>query len=173
MISGQVNKSKNDEYYTPAYAIHPIKKYLKPNSVIWCPFDTLESYFVNELDNAGHAVINTHIDNGEDFFELDIDCDYIISNPPYSKKVEVFKRLFELGKPFAMLVGVVGLFDSKEKMELFKGKKIEIMYLSPRVSYFQDYKEEKPSKNPAFQSVYLCSGILPEQIVFEQIYKDR
>ncbi|KZD95368.1 hypothetical protein B4122_0340 [Bacillus subtilis] len=46
------------------------------------------------------------------------------------------------------------------------------MYLSPRVSYFQDYNEEKPSKNPAFQSVYLCSGMLPRQMVFEQIQKD-
>lgn len=35
-------------------------------------------------------------------------CDYIISNPPYSLKGDVIDRLFEIGKPFAMLVGVVG-----------------------------------------------------------------
>jgi len=28
---------KNDEYYTPAYAVRPILKYLKPNAKIWCP----------------------------------------------------------------------------------------------------------------------------------------
>lgn len=32
------------------------------------------------------------------------DCDYIISNPPYSLKGEVLKQLYEIGKPFAMLV---------------------------------------------------------------------
>ena len=37
------------------------------------------------------------------------ECDYIISNPPYSKKGEVLERLFSLGIPFAMLVGVAGL----------------------------------------------------------------
>ena len=28
-----------DELYTPKEAVLPIIKYLKPNSLIWCPFD--------------------------------------------------------------------------------------------------------------------------------------
>ena len=32
--------NKQDEYYTPLYAIKPIAKYISPNSTIWCPFDT-------------------------------------------------------------------------------------------------------------------------------------
>ena len=44
------------------------------------------------------------------------ECDYIISNPPYSLKNEVFERLFVLGKPFAMLVGVVGVFESQTRV---------------------------------------------------------
>lgn len=31
--------NKQDEYYTPLYAIKPIAKYISPNSTIWCPFD--------------------------------------------------------------------------------------------------------------------------------------
>lgn len=42
------------------------------------------------------------------------ECDYIISNPPYSVKGEVLERLFNIGIPFAMLVGVVGLFESQK-----------------------------------------------------------
>jgi hypothetical protein len=38
--------SKNDEYYTHNYAIKPILKYIKPNSIIWCPFDTEQSNYV-------------------------------------------------------------------------------------------------------------------------------
>lgn len=99
------------------------------------------------------------------------DCDYIISNPPYSVKGKVMERLFEIGKPFAMLVGVVGLFESQHRFELFKNNEFEIMYMNKRVSYFKDYKEQKPSLNPPFSSVYICSGILPKQIVFEEITK--
>lgn len=99
------------------------------------------------------------------------DCDYIISNPPYSVKGKVMERLFEIGKPFAMLVGVVGLFESQHRFELFKNNEFEIMYMNKRVSYFKDYKEQKPSLNPPFSSVYICSGILPKQIVFEEISK--
>ena len=43
-IIGNINP--NDEYYTPNYAIEPILKYLKPNSIVWCPFDTVNSNFV-------------------------------------------------------------------------------------------------------------------------------
>lgn len=34
MIVAEVAKSKNDEFYTPSYAIKPIMKYIEPNSVI-------------------------------------------------------------------------------------------------------------------------------------------
>ena len=94
---GEVNP--NDEFYTPNYAIEPLLKHLKPSSFIWCPFDTHESNFVKMLINAGHNVHWTHIEAGMDFFteEPPKGIDYIISNPPYSIKHEVFERLFKLG----------------------------------------------------------------------------
>lgn len=98
-------------------------------------------------------------------------CDYIISNPPYSLKGDVIDRLFEIGKPFAMLVGVVGLFESQHRFNLFRSYEFEIMYLNKRVSYFKDYAEQKPSLNPPFSSVYICSKMLPRTIVFEEIDK--
>lgn len=172
MKMDKVAGSKNDEFYTPIYAIKPIEKYIKPHSTIWCPFDTEDSLFVKELRNNGHIVIATHICNGEDFFEYKtIDCDYIISNPPYSMKTEVFEHLFKLDKPFAMLVGVVGLFESKKRFEMFRDNEFEIMYLNKRIAYFKSYEEQKPSLNPPFSSVYLCHNMLPNRIVFEEIDK--
>lgn len=164
--------SKNDEFYTPIYAIEVIDKYIKPNSVIWCPFDTSDSLFVKHFEELGHKVIATHIVNGENFFDYEnVECDYIISNPPYSLKTDVFNKLFKIGKPFAMLVGVVGLFESKKRFEMFRDNDFEIMYLNKRVSYFQSYEEQKPSLNPPFSSVYLCKGMLPKTIIFEEIEK--
>jgi hypothetical protein len=169
---GDINP--NDEFYTPNYAIEPIVKYLKTDSNIWCPFDTKNSNFVKLLTQYGFNVSYSHIEQGGgDFFENvpDSNIDYIISNPPYSIKAEVFNRLFELNIPFAMLVGVVGIFESQTRFNMFKNNKFEIMYMNKRISYFKDYSDQKPSLNPPFSSVYICSNILPNQICFETIDK--
>jgi hypothetical protein len=164
--------SQNDEFYTPDYAIEPLFKHIKPNSNIWCPFDTDQSLFVKLFKNQGHNVINTHLTNGDNFFDIALpECDYIISNPPYSLKYEVFSRLFEIGKPFAMLVGVVGLFESQKRFNLFKDNDFEIMYFNKRISYFKNYEDQKPSLNPPFSSVYIAKGLFPRQINFEVIDK--
>ena len=168
-----VAKSKNDEFYTPQYAIEPILKYIKPKSEIWCPFDSPHSLFVKTFTKAGHIVRYSHKDyTGGNFFEVEVpECDYIISNPPYSCKGDVLQRLFDIGKPFAMLVGVVGLFESQKRFEMFKNNDFEIMYMNRRVAYFKSYDEQKPSLNPPFSSVYLCKDMLPKQIIFEEIKK--
>nr|DAP78896.1 MAG TPA: adenine-specific methyltransferase [Caudoviricetes sp.] len=164
--------SKNDEFYTPDYAIEPLLKYVKQSSVVWCPFDTDKSRFVSLLKKHGCKVINTHIENGDDFFDtLGPKCDIIISNPPYSLKTEVLERLFSLEKPFAMLVGVVGLFESKRRFEMFRDNEFEIMYFDKRISYYQSYFDHKPTANPPFSSVYVCHGVLPKKIVFEELAK--
>ena len=172
MKMDKVAGSGNDEFYTPRYAIEPILKYIDKDSVVWCPFDTEQSNFVKMLKDKGIKVINSHLEKGTDFFKCAIpDCTHIVSNPPYSLKNEVFERLFMLKIPFAMLVGVVGLFESQKRFEMFRDNQFEIMYLNRRVSYFKDYADVKPALNPPFSSVYLCSQMLPDKIVFEEIIK--
>lgn len=174
MKMDKVAGSGNDEFYTPRYAVEPILKFIPKGSKIWCPFDTLDSLFVKMLRDLGFEVVNSYIEYGTDFFNCEIpDCTHIISNPPYSLKNEVFERLFEIKKPFAMLVGVVGLFESQKRFEMFRDNQFEIMYLNRRVSYFKDYLDEKPALNPPFSSVYLCSQMLPDRIVFEEIIKGK
>jgi len=171
MKMDKVANSGNDEFYTPPYAVYPILRYVKPNSVIWCPFDTEQSWFVRIFNENHHKVIYSHLKQGGDFFELQKECDYIISNPPYSVKGKVIQRLFDLGKPFAVLVGIVGLFESQDRFNMFKNNKFGIIYMNKRIAYFKDYNEQKPSLNPPFSSAYICSKMLPTQIVFEEIDK--
>ena len=124
------------------------------------------------LKENGFNVIHTHIFDGHDFFEQEVpDCDYIISNPPYSLKGEVFSRLYEIGKPFAMLINFQGIFDHKDRFELFKNHRVEMMWLSPRVNYIKE-NGSKPSGVP-FQSGYLCSGICEKQLEFEYLDKNK
>lgn len=162
-------RGTTDEWYTPSVAVIPILKYLKPNSTIWCPFDTKESNFVSVLIDAGHTVIYTHIDNGEDFFTFEITaCDYIISNPPYSIRNDILERLFSLKKPFAMLMNTNGLFDSKIRWDMFTKNNFTLFYLKGRVNYMREYgKVEKSS--PPFQSAYICSLFSDEKILFENM----
>lgn len=171
MKMDKVANSQNDEFYTPQYAIFPILKYVKKESVVWCPFDTENSWFVKLLKEHGCKVLFSHVSNGEDFFNTEKQCDYIISNPPYSLKAEVFQRLFLLGIPFAMLVGVVGIFESQKRFNMFKENDFEIMYFNKRIAYFKNYDDQKPSLNPPFSSVYVTHKMLPKQIVFETIEK--
>lgn len=168
-----VASSGNDEFYTPAYAVEPILAYIRPGSRVWCPFDTEDSLFVKLLRAQGCAVVATHLAEGQDFFttEPPDDCEYIVSNPPYSCKGQVLGRLFDLGIPFAMLVGVVGLFESQARFQMFRDHDFEILYLNKRVAYFKNYGDPKPSLNPPFSSVYVCHKMLPKQICFAEINK--
>lgn len=171
MCQIQYKFNKNDEYYTPSYAIYPIIKHLKQNSKIWCPFDKEDSQFVQVFKKEGFEVVYGHIETGQDFFKVEVpECDYIISNPPYSLKGEIFKRLYNIGKPFAMLINFQGIFDHKERFEMFKNNRVEMLWLSPRVNYIKP-NEYKASGVP-FQSGYLCSKIFDKELNFEFLDKN-
>ena len=156
-----------DYYYTPSILINPILKYLKPNSIIWCPFDTEDSLYVKILRENGFKVIATHIDidNG-DFFELDIDCDYIISNPPFSDKIDIFKKLFELNKPFMMLMNIMVLNyqvigDLFYEAQEYYNKDIQLLIFDKKVSF--------NGNTSSFNSSYICYNVLPKQIIWEHL----
>jgi hypothetical protein len=70
-----------------------------------------------------------------------------------------------------MLVGVVGLFESQRRFEMFRDNTFEVLYMNRRVSYFESYADQKTALNPPFSSVYICSNMLPNQIVFAEIDK--
>ena len=129
-----------------------------------------DSEYVQVLSKHGFQVIYGHIQTGQDFFQSAVpECDYIVSNPPYSMKSEVLKRLYEIGKPFAMLINFQGIFDSRERFQMFKENRVEMLWLSPRVDYIM--KEGKSSRGVPFQSGYLCSGICKKQLEFEYLDK--
>ena len=167
-VSFSLNKAKSDEWFTPESAVIPIMKHIKPKSIIWCPFDTEKSNFVKIFKENGFKVINTHIEKGEDFFKLKVPtCDYIISNPPYSLKNDILNILFLTGKPFAMLMNINGLFDSKIRWDLFSKNNFSLIYLKGRTSFMQEYNVEQKT-SPPFQSAYICSGISDKQIIFDE-----
>lgn len=162
----------SDEVYTPAYAVQPILKYIdrgnKPSYTIWCPFDTEESEFVKLIKQEGHKVIHSHIDEGKNFFywEPEEVYDYIISNPPFSIKDEILKRLFELNHPYAMLLPIPTLQGQKRFPYM---KDCQALIFDKRINYFKDQKTKEIQKGVSFGSFYLCKDFLPQDLIFEEL----
>jgi len=155
-------KNKNDERYTPPILVKPILKYIKPQSTVWCPFDTEKSEFVILLKEAGHNVIYSHIDFGQDFFEYEPDekYDYIISNPPFSQKLKVLDRLYKLNKPFAMLLNLECL-NYQIVGEFFLDKSLQLLIVDKKVSF--------DGNTASFNTSYFCKDMLPKDLIFEHL----
>lgn len=155
----QTSFNEKDEYYTPPILVKPIIEFLKPNSTIWCPFDTEDSEFVILLKEKGFKVIYSHIWLGQDFFEYEPDepYDYIISNPPFTKKLDVFKRLYELNKPFAMICGLP-ILNYQEIGEFFLDKDLQLLIVDKKVSF--------DGNTASFNNSYFCHNVLPKDIIF-------
>lgn len=169
----KIANNNNDEWYTPPYAVEPILEYVSKDKVVWCPFDTEHSHFVKMFKAKGNKVIHSHLSDSKDFFtwEPSEHYDVIVSNPPFSCKGDVLKRLYELDKPFAMLLSSAGLFESKARFELFRDNPWELLILNKRIAFFKDYQDQKPSLNPPFSSCYVTSNLLPDKICYAEINK--
>ena len=89
---------KHDDYMTPKYAWEAIQKYIPKDKKIWEAFYG-DGSSANDLRSLGYSVISEKVD----FFKTDLG-DIIVSNPPFSKKKEVMKRMKELGKPFILIM---------------------------------------------------------------------
>lgn len=164
------NNIKSDEMYTPYYCVEPILKYIDKTMTIWCPFDKEWSAYVKLLEENGNKVIYTHIDDGQDFFEFEPDeYDAIISNPPFSKKDKVIKRLYQLGKPFAILLPMNSL-QGKERYEYFKNG-IQLLSFDQRVGFHDEDNLQKPLEGSPFASAYFCRNILPKDLIIESLEK--
>ena len=165
--------NKNDECYTPRYAIEPLLKYIKPNSTIWCPFDKGYSNFVKVLTEAEHKVIHSHIDDGQNFFsyEPNEEYDYIVSNPPFSRKREVLQRLRKLNKPYMILLPLNLLNDNYNDV---LDDSLELLIFDKRIEFLSQGKVGGNAKDRiSFKSVYFCKGMLGGKNRFEKLYKQE
>lgn len=158
----------SDEVYTPAYAVKPIIKYIKPTDIIWCPFDMEDSEYVKLIRENGNIVIATHIDTGHNFFEYEPEehYDMIISNPPFSIKDDIIKRLYELNKPYAMLLPIPSLQGQKRFPYM---KDCQALIFDKRINYYTDINKKEIQKGVSFGSFYLCKDFLPEKLIFEEL----
>lgn len=160
----------SDEVYTPAYAVKPIVKYITMMGyplTVWCLFDTKDSEYVKEIKREGHNVIFSYIDNGENFFYYEPEeYDIIVSNPPFSIKDDILKRLYELNKPYAILLPVPAL-QGQKRFDYIKD--CQALIFDKRVNYFKNIETKEIQKGVSFGSFYLCKDFLPKDLIFERL----
>lgn len=127
------------------------------------------SEYVKIFKQAGFKVIYSHIDNGENFFyyEPEENYDVIISNPPFSQKDDVLKRLYELNKPYAMLLPIPSL----QGQARFPYLKDDLQYLGfdKRINYYMNKDFTQVQKGVSFGSCYLCKHFLPKDLIIEEL----
>ena len=168
---GYLNASRNnDECYTPHYAVNPLIKYISSQLTVWCPFDTINSAFVNELFLNGNKVIYSHINNGKDFFKYEPPYyDIIISNPPFSIKDAVIKRLYELNKPFAILLPIASI-QGVTRYKYFKNG-IQLLVFDQRIGFHTQEDLINTIEGSPFASAYFCKDLLPNDLIVEHLNK--
>ena len=151
----------SDEIYTPQIAIECLLPYLKKKTIIWdSAFGSgkLASYF----EEKGFIVVGN---DSVDFLNEEVDCSYIITNPPYSMKDEFLKRAFEIGKPFAFLMPLTAL-EGKKRGELYKKYGIQLIIPNKRINFIMPNKQG----SSWFQTAWFCYKLnLPKDLMFVEL----
>jgi hypothetical protein len=167
-FSNTKNKNKNDELYTPPILVdavydlfcerlESIRRHYHRTPTVLCPFDTKDSEFVIKF-GKNYNVKYGHISTGQDFFEYDYgQWDVCISNPPFSRKLDVFKRLNSFRNPWAMICNVMAL-NYHEIINYFSDNPVELIFFDKRVSF--------NGNASSFGSCYICNDMIMNDVKF-------
>lgn len=96
------NKLDMDHVATPRWVVENIYELIdiKSFKMIWFPFNNYDSHFKLMADELKLKYKATHIfdDCGNDFFTTipPVNCDLLISNPPFGQQNEIIRKTFEL-----------------------------------------------------------------------------
>lgn len=153
----------HDNYMTPKYAWENIQQFIPKDKVIWESFAG-NGNSSNNLRELGFEVICKE----EDFFEVD-HGDIIVTNPPFSKKKEVFTRLKQLGKPF-IIICPSSMICTQYIRSLFKDEELQIIIPRRRIHFIKTDDEGNilPTENKCnFDCFYYCWKMnLPKDIIW-------
>jgi len=143
MKSKVMKNNGSDERYTPVDALDIVRPFIpKWVNKIWEPTATtknITNYF-SDYDIVGTT---------SNFLTTDIDCDIIITNPPYSIKDKFLERAYDIGKPFMFLLPITAL-EGKKRNELFSKNGIQLILPNYRFNFIEG------SGGAWFQTSWFC-----------------
>jgi hypothetical protein len=171
-------RDRSDDWQTPPYALRPLVPYLKRDWLIW-ECSAGKGNLVRSLRDRGHHLVYaSDIKNGRSFLKLPrhgpkrdemlwaiaaYDC--IVTNPPYSLKLEFLTRAYELRKPFAFLMPLF-TFEGPSRQRLFRENGVEVIILDRRVEF-----EPPRGQNPiGFSTAWFTWGLkIGKTLTFAEI----
>ena len=121
-----------------------------------------------DIQAGGWQVERSSLEDGQNFFEYEPkEYDIIISNPPFTQKDEVLKRLYELGKPFAILLPLNSL-QGVSRYKYFK-QGIQLLAFDKRIGFHNPGNMQEFKKGSSFATAYFCKDILPQDLIVEEL----
>jgi hypothetical protein len=158
-----------DECYTTKSEAEKLCKYLTDNKmiskdlIIWMPFDNELSNIYKSFEKNGYKIELSNLELGLDFYNYEPKkWDIIITNPPFSKRTNLMKRLVGFGKPFIILQATQ-FFNNQFCVNMLSKHDFKFILPSCRMNFLTYNKEKNrviSSKNgTAFYSFWLCHKI--------------
>lgn len=148
---------KQDNWTTPKEYLQVIEPYIK--GVINDPF-----YFNGMVKTYWKELGRDIIHEDTDFFTSSHDGDIFVSNPPFSILNKVLVHLFQLDKPFILLIPIQKICMIKTQ-KILKPHHLQVI-ISPLYKGFINESGEE-TRCPSQYYCYLCWKIkLPNDLVF-------
>ena len=142
-----IKLKQDDDYMTPKPVLESIQHLIPKDKVIW------ESFYGNGDSGKYLKELGFKVESHDvDFFDdQKFNYDIIISNPAYSIKAKVFKRLSEIDKPFMLLVPVSTM--TKQYLKKYFKDKIQIVIPERRIQFI---KNGVQNKRCYFDTIWVC-----------------
>lgn len=162
------SNSYGDEQWTPRYAVEILLEHIHhlKDKIIWCPFDTEDSWFYKVLTEQGFSVIATHISQGYDFFTHEPErWDVILSNPPYKNKSKYISRAESFGKPWCFLLPINLLSDGVINNTFGDFSELTILVPNRRVRFKNLNNSDIKNNIPTFKASYIGRNFFTKQLI--------
>jgi len=162
MTTRMKHEFKNDDGYNTTMEMwHSISHLIPKDKILFEAFmkDNWSSKSVLNLRELGFQTVG---DPTVDFFGDIPEYDIIVSNPPYSIKKKIFKRLGELDKPFILIVPMTTI--TKQFVRCLERDKLQMIIPAKRLQF---EKAGLPLNRCWFDCCFLCYKInLERDITF-------
>lgn len=147
MAMYELKKTDKDHVATPRYVVEDIYSLIDIESFksLWFPFNHYDSLFKLRAEELNLKYKATHIfdDVGNDFFRTEppLNCDLMISNPPFSEQNRIIERSFQLIgekkiKSFVLLLPLSTL-ETEKRANIFEqySDKLAILIFKKRIKF--------------------------------------
>ena len=153
-----------DEMFTPDYALNPLVPYISKEFTIWeCAYG--EGALAKHLRKRGYRVIG----KGEDFMQINKECDVIVTNPPYSLKEQFLERAYSIGKPFAFLMPLTAL-EGIKRGAMYKKYGLQLIIPNRRINFITP----NGGKSSWFATAWFTWKLnLPKDLMFVELKREE